>query len=130
MEHFIYNDDEFMSDIGDLLSHLELEEEDVIALPDDYNVTCENTDLEPMFVFNHDRFVDFLSDIYADRFPEESDSTFTKIESAIKQSFDIEKFNSLIPQLYYPNGKMFTVTKNDLLEYLSLIHISEPTRPY
>lgn len=40
------------------------------------------------------------------------------IHQAIDECFDVEKFNSLVPKLYYPSG-FATITKQDLLDFLN-----------
>lgn len=128
---FIYNDSYFFDGIDELIEHLDNYEdafdnendnlkEAIKNLDDDWSVDCEETTLEPIFVLTKEKLVDAINDhIYnhfEDRFPEDSDSTDKEISEAIKQSIDIEKLNSLLPKLYYPNGKKFTITKADLLE--------------
>lgn len=82
----------------------------------------EQTELEKLLVIRKDFAVNAIvnqTDIWEDRFPEESDDLFKRIEKAISDAIDIEKLNEGLPSLYYPNGKKFKVTKADLVEYCS-----------
>ena len=120
MQNFFYNG-YFISDLEDFLEELGLDEEDIIDLPDDWVEECQLSTLEKIFVLNEKFILDGIInslDVWEDRFPEESDRTFKEIEKAILQSIDVEKLNSLLPEIYYPNGKKFKVTKNDLLEFI------------
>lgn len=121
MEHFFY-DDRFCSDMSDLLLHLDMndDKEVIEALPDDYTIKVELSDLEPIIKDDANEIAEWVEDkaIQAneDRFSEDNcDKESEKIKEAFKQSFDIEKFNSLLPKLYYPNNKFATITKQDLL---------------
>jgi len=121
MENFFYNEN-FCSDIESLMSDLDLDEDEIQDLEDDWHVTCEETTLEKIFVIKKDFAVNAImnqTETWEDRFPEECDDLFKRIESAIEQSIDIEKMNNLLPELYYPNGKMFKITKKDLLDYIN-----------
>ncbi len=119
----ILEGDRFYYDLGDLLSDHDLEDkEDIEKLDDDYCITVDNTKLEPIFKLDMQFVIDAIvqrTERFDERFPEESDSTFKKIEDAIRQSVDIDKLNSLIPELYYPDGETTKITKKDMLEYVS-----------
>ena len=120
MENF-FIDENFYSELSELAEYLELDEDSIKDLPDDYLETAEESTFEPIFKAN-DRFFEDLSetivDWYEDRLPEESDGVIKKIELALKSSIDMEKLNSLLPKMYYPNGVKFKITKADLLETL------------
>lgn len=125
MENFFIGD-RFYSDIESLLEHLELEEEDIATLDDNWHENAEGTTLQNIFVMDEDWVINTIlqqTEKWDYRFPEDADegqnSVFDQIRNAIKQSIDIEKMNSLLPKLYYPNGKKFKITKQDLFEYCS-----------
>jgi hypothetical protein len=121
MENFFY-DDRFCSDISDLMDIFDIDEENLSELEDNWMATCEETTFEKMFVLKKEFVLNAIlnqTDTWEDRFPEESDDLFKKIEKAIGESIDIEKLNDGIPSLYYPNGKKFIVTKKDLIDYCS-----------
>jgi hypothetical protein len=118
-ENFFWNE-YFCTDIDHLLMHLEIEEEDFSELEDDYMIECEATTLEKMFVIKKDFAVKAIvnqTDTWEDRFPEDSDDLFDKIEKAIGDAIDIDKLNEGLPSLYYPNGVKFLITKQDLINY-------------
>lgn len=118
-------DDRFYDGIEDLIEYLELnEEEELKNLPDDYEEEAIEGSLEPVFTLTKDWIVDTIiqrTDQFEERFPDpiddDDEKTFNAIKNAIKESIDIDKLNSLIPKLWYNNGKKFKITKKDLLEY-------------
>ena len=57
------------------------------------------------------------TDLFEDRFPENSDNIFDKIKEGIIASVDLEKLNKMIPSLYYPNCDYRIITKQDLLDF-------------
>lgn len=111
-------DDRFFTGIEDYIDYFELELDD---LDDDWFEECQSTTKRPMFnVSENDlkqMFVDW-TDKHEDEFPEESDRIFKELEAAIIESVDLDKLNSLIPELYYPNQNKFKITKQDIIEYL------------
>lgn len=125
MENFFYGD-KFHLDMSTLIEDLDLdsfddENKEIEALPDDWEIVVEETTIEKMFTMTEAFVVNAIveeTDMWEDRFPEESDDIFDKIKNAIKQSIDIEKLNSLLPELYYANGKKTKITKQDLLDYV------------
>lgn len=124
MENF-FIDDRFYYNIEDLIEYLELnEEEELKNLPDDYEQEAIEGSLEAVFTLTKDWIVDTIiqrTDQFEGRFPDpiddDDEKTFNAIKNAIKESIDIDKLNSLIPKLWYGNGKKFKITKKDLLAY-------------
>ena len=124
MENFFY-DTEFFSDMRELLYHLNMsdDKEVVEALPDDYAIKVELCDLEPIIKATAEDVADWVAekayDDNEERFSENNSETeISKIKEAFKQCFDVEKFNSMIPKLWYPNGKEANINKQDLLNAL------------
>ncbi len=119
MEDF-FCDEHFCDDINDLLEYLELEESEIADLDDDWEVTCEESTLEKMFVLDKDfiskTFIDSI-DRFEDRLPENDSTIFKSLENAFHEAFDIDKLNEKIPELYYANGKTFKITKADLVKF-------------
>lgn len=116
MENFFYNDS-FYSDLGDLIAYLDIEPK---LLEDDWIIECEKTTLEKIFVMDKKWITDIIvsnTDIWEDRFPEDSDDLFKRIEKAINDSINIDKLNENLPSLYYMNGIKFQITKEDIIEY-------------
>lgn len=120
MEYFFY-DDIFCQDLDDLIQELELNDETINDLSDDWKIVVEATTLQPIFQFKKEFIVNCIvnnTDVWEDRFPVNSDNTFKQIEKAIEQGIDLEQINEQLPRLYYPNGKKFEITKQDLLDYI------------
>lgn len=121
MENF-FIEDEFFSGIEDYLSWAELDEESVPLLPDDWEQKVDESNLEKIFEADSDIIecvYDFLIDNNEERFGSEPNERIDKeIKDAIRVSIDLEKLNSLLPELYYPNGKTAKLTKKDLLQYI------------
>lgn len=121
MENFFYND-KFYSDLDELISDLDLENDGAIALlEEDWKITVEDSKLEKIFKLEEKFVINAVleqTDKWEERFPEDSDHTFEQIEKAIKDSIDIDKLNSLLPELYYLNGEKFEITKQDLLNHI------------
>lgn len=122
MEHF-FLEDCFYGDLDDFINDLFPENGDIDALPDDWSIRVQESKLEPMFQLTEDHVKDvltnYLDDQFDDRFPlDDNDRCFDEIALAIDECFDVNKFNSLVPKLYYPDGYE-TITKQDLLDYLN-----------
>ncbi len=118
MENF-FVDENFYSELSDFAEYLELDEEDIRLLPDDYSETAEEATLEPVFIADErffDDMVEAIADWNIERFPDDDNRTYEKLKIALKESFDIDKLNSLMPKLYYPNGTRFKITKANLLQ--------------
>lgn len=117
MENFFYNEN-FFSDLSELVDHLDIDENSISELPEDWSITCEETTLEKVFVIPKQFAVNAivgLTENWDDRLPGESESLHKQIEIAISDAIDIDKLNNGLPSLYYPNGKKFKITKSDLL---------------
>lgn len=120
MENF-FIDDEFYGDLGDFCDRF-ADDDEVFALPEDYSEEVIVGSREKIFDLTMDHVCEFIlerTDRWEDRFPEEADSTFEKIKKAIKLSVDIDKLNENLPYLYYPSKEKATITKKDLIEYIS-----------
>lgn len=92
----------------------------VKALDNDWSIRVQTSKLEPMFQLSDiaDYAFDRIFSKFEERFPYESDEQDEDICQALNDSFDVEKFNSLVPKLYYPDG-WATITKQDLLDHLN-----------
>lgn len=121
MENF-FIDDKFYSDLSDLMDEMDIEEENINELPDDWSEKIQISKLEKMFVLKKSFVVDAINqqtDRWEDRYPEDaSDKLLDQIEKAIESGIDIDKINSLIPELYYPTKEFVTITKQDLIDWV------------
>lgn len=112
-------EDKFYSDIEDYLSDNDLQREDIEKLPDDYKLVVMGTREEPVLTLTLQWMSDAVTDkaeSYDDRFPEDSEDVFQRISNAVRQSVDIDKLNTLMPRLWYPDDSEFEITKQDLLD--------------
>lgn len=115
-------DDTFYHDMDGLQYDLDLYDEDQIrALPDDWCIVADAAELEKVYTVKErdiSGFIEHMGEQNEERFPEDPESVDEKIKAAFLQAIDLDKLNSLLPSLYYPNGKTITITKADLLESL------------
>ena len=121
MEHF-FIEDRFYSDLDDYINDCFPEDGAVESLEDDWSIRVQESKLEPMFQIKREVIEYVLAqhfdDQFYDRYPLDDDQALDDILEAIEKSFDVEKFNSLVPKLYYPTT-FATITKQDLLDYLN-----------
>lgn len=120
MENF-FIDDSFYREVEDYLIDTEMEEEQVKSLPDDWQRKVQLANLEKMIKVNDNFIVDImvlLCDANEDRFPEEdfNGKLYGQIKQALKESIDLNKLNSLMPELYYTSKETAILTKQDLLD--------------
>jgi len=120
MENF-FIDDSFYNDLSDMMDEMEIEEENISELPDDWSQKIQLSKLEKIFTLNKNFVTDAIiqkTDTWEERFPEDpNDSFMNKIEKAIESGIDIDKINSLLPELYYPTMEFVTITKKDLIDW-------------
>ncbi len=114
MENF-FNGERFCTDLGDLMDDLDIGED--VNLPDDWTHKVEEAELQPMFQLDSEGLSDLLYNNNDERYDEDA-TQFDDVTKALKQSVDFDKLNSMIPKLWYPNGKFITVTKMDIVEYV------------
>lgn len=119
MEHF-FLEDRFYGDLDDLINDLFPGESCIYTLPDNWSIRVQESKLEPMFQLKDiaDYAFDRIFDSFEERFSYESDEQDEDICQALNKCFDVDKFNSLVPKLYYPAG-FATITKQDLLDFLN-----------
>lgn len=75
------------------------------------DIEVEETNLEPMFQFDANSITDNLDE---ERMSEDGDEV-DEIRELIKKHVDFTKVNELMPKLWYPNGKKYKITKQQLL---------------
>lgn len=110
MENFFY-DDKFYPDLGDLCDDLDLDEEKIAALPDDWQIKVFETSLEPIVVLSADWILDRID---GERFSENDESD--KVYKLLQQ-IDFKLVNEKMPKLYYCEyRKSFAIKKTDLIE--------------
>ena len=115
MENFFFNG-RFISDMDDLLLCLDLDEETIPYLPEDYSIECFDTELEPIQTLSAEFIAENISE---ERFSENNyDGEYSNVVKLLNENIDFDKINSLLPKLYYETNRKFTITKADLLTYI------------
>lgn len=113
-------DDIFYSDIEDFLEDYDIYTEDngldFGVLDDDWTCKIYFTKLQYMFQLNEQRLFDILYNAHEDRFSDD-DEDDGRIIRALKECIDFDKLNSKIPKYYYPTGKPYILTKQELINY-------------
>jgi len=121
-------DSDFYETVADFTNYLDLPDSEFAKneLEDEISYQAFTSTKEPILNYTKDRLfkhigqeiIGALYDRNEDRYPEEPEDVEKKILKAFKESFDIEKFNSLLPKMFYPNGKKVNITKANIVEYL------------
>jgi DNA-directed RNA polymerase specialized sigma subunit len=122
MQHFFY-DDTFCSDLEDLAAVLDIDEDNVNELKDDWQVKVELSDLEPIFNVDAEDLCQLLADANEDRLSEDIDVE-ANVLKALKETINFDKLKDALPKYYYPNNKFKTITKADLVEELCEVAFS------
>lgn len=112
MENFFY-EDKFYSDLEDLASDMEIYEDTVQALPENWEITCMACESQKLVTLDADWIIERID---SERFPEESDRTEARLKKSLA-TIDFNKVNELIPSVWYPMDKDFKITKSDLVEH-------------
>lgn len=116
MENFIYNDT-FCKDLETLMDLLDINMPS--ELLDDWKAEVDVCELQPLCQLDHKSILEMLYNFHEERFPEDDERTDKQVLDAIIESFDVDKFNGLVPELYYPTKSKAIITKADLVEYSS-----------
>lgn len=115
MQNFIY-DEEFYHELEDLIMSREWDE-DIDELPDDFKIEIELTTLEPIVRIDAEWVAERID---IERFSDNNeDREFEKVCEVLDQNIDFEKVTSLLPKLHYGNRKKETITKQDIINYIS-----------
>lgn len=115
-ETYYYNDN-FYFDFESLSEDLFETEEEIRALPDDYELKVNLCELEPIVVFTAEKIAEHTVD--EERYSEDGcDREVQRIIDALKESVDFEKLNSLIPKLWFPSKRFITFKKQDFINTL------------
>ncbi len=91
------------------------------VLPDDWAQKIEMCDQEKMFVLDEDDvevWIERMLDYHDDRISENDMSE--ELKKAFMAGIDLQKINYEIPELWYPNGTVSIITKQDLINSLTL----------
>lgn len=115
IENF-FCDEDFMSDFDDLAIKLDIDEDNVKFLPEDFQIKVELSELEPIFKIDAKNLCQLLADNNEERLTDNYEEE-SEILNAIKQCVDFKKLTELLPKYYYPNNKFVTITKSDLVSW-------------
>ena len=108
--------DSFFKDIDGVIDHvIYTEDKEIEELPDDYTIEVECCDLEPIFQLDSLKLYEILCDLFGERCSEDGDE-WGDVEHVLKRHIDFEALNKDIPELWFPNGKVETFTKAQLIE--------------
>lgn len=108
MENFFVDEDFYL----DLQEYCDYNEVDIDEISMHAPMKVELSELEPAIQFDLDMLMELLDD---DRC---SEDTYDDILKVLKDNIDLEKINSLVPKLYYPNNKFHTFTREDFMDVL------------
>lgn len=107
IKDFFY-DDKFYLKLEDLLNDLGINEKNIENLSEDWEIECNESNLETIEKFSSDWIVDRMNE---DRFTENG-YEIDEIIKILEDNINFEKINNLIPKLYYINEvKKFKLTK-------------------
>ena len=95
----IYYSEKYYDELSDLVDDLEWEE-----MKEGDTITAEYCALEPMFTLNAEELMDSLENKWEYRTSEDGDE-YDMLLNVLEKNIDYDKINSLIPKLWYPNGK-------------------------
>lgn len=110
-----YIGDEFFRELEDYLIYMDLDEVELALLPETYQVQAEYAKLEPIFKATPGDMAEMLLSSNEHRLSEDGDE-YIQVENALRKAVNFEVLNAGIPQLYYPTGEKFIITKQDLLK--------------
>ena len=105
-------DDEFYRDLKTFIDINYETDFDFSSLDENYQIHCVSGLLLPIITYDVEKIAD-LAEEFSEEYAEEE---YEEIKDSISQCVDFEKLNSLIPKLYYPIGKSFSITKADLVK--------------
>lgn len=115
-ETYYYNDN-FYFDFESLSEELFETEEEIRALPDEYELKVNLCELKPIIEFTAEKIAEHTVD--EERYSEQDgDREAQRIIDALRESVDFVKLNSLIPKLWFPSRRFITFKKQDFINSL------------
>lgn len=113
-EMYCYDDEVFFSDLGELMDHLDINEE-LEGIDDDWKIEVQKCQLEPIMELSTDWIMERVDE---ERYSEEqAENQMRKMEKVLNENIDYAKINELMPKLWYPIYKKITFTKQDLIDW-------------
>jgi hypothetical protein len=114
MENF-FHEDEFYNELEDLLIELEIDEDNVNKLEDDWQIKVELSEEQMPFEPDTEFIAEKIADYFDFRIPDEE--SYEDVKKAIIESIDIEKLKENLPKFMYPNKTYDIITKADLIKH-------------
>jgi hypothetical protein len=114
IENFFY-EDTFFSDLDDLLMELEIDQDNVNRLNDDFQIKVELSEELLPFEPDAELIAEKIADHFDFRIPDEQ--SYEDVKKAIIESIDIEKLKEKLPKFMYPNNVFMTITNADLIKH-------------
>lgn len=102
---YLYND-EFYDEIEDIIDALEEPIEEYKN-----GITIEECREEPICKINAQWIVERIDE---ERFPENNDDTYEKVEDVLNKYIDFAKVNEMLPKLWYGTGKLRRISYEEL----------------
>lgn len=103
-------EDKYYEDFSDLVEDLDVE-----SLEEGDIIECEDCSLELIMQLDADKLLDCTESYWEERTSENGDE-YEKILKVFEDNIDFEKLNSLLPKLWYPNGKEIIFTYEQIIE--------------
>lgn len=103
-------EDKYYEDFSDLVEDLDVE-----SMRTGDIIECEDCSLEPIMKLDADKLLDCTESYWEERTSEDGDE-YEKILKVFEDNIDFTKLNSLLPKLWYPNGKEIIFTYEQIIE--------------
>jgi hypothetical protein len=112
--------DMFYNEIDDIIEEA-LEDncfESVSDVPDDFSIQYSDCEPAPIYKLDADLLCGMIEDHFVENHSEDGNE-WDGVKQLIEKHFDLDAFNAEAPELYMPNGVMHTITRDDVVKYMS-----------
>lgn len=113
-------DDRFYSEIDSIIDDA-IEDncfESVSDVPDDFSIEYSDCELAPIYKLDADLLCGMIEDHFVENHSEYGDE-WDCVKQLIKKHFNLDAFNADAPVLWMPNGVIHTITRDDVVKYMS-----------
>jgi hypothetical protein len=114
MENLLY-ENKFYNELEDLLIELEIDEDNMKQLEDDWQIKVQLSEEKLPFELDAELIAGKIVDNFDFRIPDEQ--SYEDVKRAIIESIDIVKLKEKLPRFMYPTNVFETITKADLIKY-------------
>ena len=109
-----YNDN-YYDELSDIIEDIDVE-----SLKEGDVIKCGNCTLEPIITLTANMIVDSLENHLEERHSEDNvQEELQQITNVLKENIDFDKINSLLPKLWYPNGKEIVFTYEQIMNEIN-----------